>query len=115
MTMATIHDLHRSSRARMGEREAQDAARAHLEQCRSLDDRDGEPGIVAEWRDELSSERFASLSIKMLNRYGDIRAMGVIVDAASFFADFWRTAYLDSAECETLIDDMAADAKEWPR
>lgn len=105
MTLATIHDLHRSSRARMSEREAQDAARAHLEQCRSL------PDITDEWWGEQEPADLFCHEIQMvadaiLNQPDDL---------ADHARRFRRTAYLDSAECETLIDDMAAGAKEWPR
>lgn len=105
MTMATIHDLHRSSRARMGEREAQDTARAHLRESRSL------PDIAAEWWCEqepadLFCHEMQMVADAVLNQPDDL---------ADHARRFRITAYLDSAECERDVDDMAAGAKEWPR
>ena len=103
--MIPVTVLHRQSRARAERLHDHDAARAHLEQCHSL------PDIVTNWWGELDPTDLHAYELQMV--------VGAILappeDVAEYARKFRVRAYLDSAECETLIDDMAAGAKEWPR
>lgn len=106
MTPVTV--LHRNSRVRMAEREEQDAARAHLEQCHSL------PDIVRDWWVEQDEPDLFAHEARMCEEF----AAAVYVepcDPCDFAVNYRRRAFLDSAECERDVDDMAAGAKEWPR
>ena len=103
--MTDITVLHRQSRARMGRRHDEDAAREHVETCSDL------PQLVAEWWSELDTDDLHAHEVQMV--------VGAILqppeDVARYAHEFRRRAFLDSGECDTLVDDMAAGAKAWPR
>ena len=103
--MIPVTVLHRQSRARAGRLHGEDAAREHIETCTDL------PNIVTEWWGELDPADLHTYEVQMI--------VGAILvppeDVAEYARRFRTRAFLDSAACETLVDDMAAGAKEWPR
>ena len=103
--MTDITVLHRQSRARIGRLDGIDAAREHVATCSDL------PQLVAEWWGEIDTAELHAHEVQMV--------VGAILqppeDVARYAHEFRRRAFLDSGECETLIEDMAAGAKEWPR
>lgn len=103
--MIPVTVLHRQSQARMAQRHDEDAAREHVETCTDL------PRLVTEWWSEIDPDELHTYEVQMI--------VGAILnppeDVAEYARQFRLDAWLDSPECETLIEDMAAGAKEWPR
>lgn len=103
--MTDIAFIHRQSRAAMLRRSEADAAREHIETCSDL------PEIVTEWWGELDSDVLHAHEVDMIRVAIAVKPP----DIAHYARRYRRRVFLDSAECETLVEDMAAGAKTWPR
>lgn len=106
--MIPIATLHRQSRAKAEWLDALDAARDHLEACTTLDD------IVREWFQELDTEDQDAVIVQTMREW-QIHPLQSVMDPQVFALNIRRYAFLASKECETLVEDLAAGAKEWPR
>lgn len=106
--MIPIATLHRQSRAKVGRLDALDAARDHLEACTTLDE------IVREWFQELDTEDQDAVIVQTMREW-QIHPLRHAMDPRWFALHVRRFAFLASKECETLVDDLAAGAKGWPR